>query len=45
MSPEMQRCMLPSYALGHAVECTKVRESFATGAKRTIEPGSGANTQ
>lgn len=47
MSPEMQRCMLPSYALGHAAECTKVRESFAAGAKRTIEsePGSGADAR
>jgi hypothetical protein len=31
MSPEMQRCMLPSYALGHSDECAKIRAAFTAG--------------
>ena len=31
MPPEMQRCMFPSHALGHAEECAKVREQMAAG--------------
>jgi hypothetical protein len=33
MPPEMQRCMLPSYALAHAEECAKIREAITAGAK------------
>jgi hypothetical protein len=35
MPPEMQRCMLPSYALAHGDECAKVREAIMAGAKAT----------
>ncbi len=29
MTPEMRRCMLPSYALAHQDECTRLREQMA----------------
>ncbi len=37
MPPEMQRCMMPSYALGHEAECAKVREQIAAAAAGTGE--------
>jgi hypothetical protein len=37
LPPEMQRCMLPSYALAHGDECAKVREAMLSGATRPIE--------
>jgi hypothetical protein len=33
MPPEMQRCMLPSYALAHAEECAKIRDAITESAK------------
>jgi len=37
MPPEMQRCMLPSYALAHSDECAKVRAAIAEDARRTLD--------
>lgn len=44
MPPEMQRCMLPSYALAHLDECAKIREQITAGAISEIEikPRAGA---
>jgi biopolymer transport protein ExbD len=51
MPPEMQRCMLPSYALAHLDECAKIREKIAASAvgpieikPRTGSPPSGGST-
>ena len=48
MPPEMQRCMFPSYALGHADECAKIREQMMAGAlelrpDRAGQPAGGAD--
>jgi biopolymer transport protein ExbD len=47
MPPEMQRCMFPSYALGHADECAKIREQMTASAlelrpDRAGSPAGGA---
>lgn len=42
MPAEMQRCMMPSYALAHEAECAKVREQIARAAEGAAEAGSAA---
>jgi biopolymer transport protein ExbD len=37
MPPEMQRCMLPSYALANPDECAKIRDQIAAAAAGPIE--------
>ena len=37
MPPEMQRCMLPSYALAHSDECARIRDEIAGRAMDEIE--------
>lgn len=42
MPPEMQRCMLPSYVLGHADECRQILGAIAQAAGSAAAAGSGS---